>query len=229
MGSSKSSSKKPDELKELTTLVYRKLRKKYPDAKCALDFNNPLELLFATVLSAQCTDVRVNIVTKDLFSKYKKLDDYLKAKQKDLEAVIRSTGFFRNKAENILKAAHQIKERFNGKVPHTMEELVTLPGVGRKTANVVLGNGFDLPGLPVDTHVIRVSNRIGLTKQQDPVKIETELCNLIPPKEWANFSLTLIFHGRQICKARKPECDRCPVADNCDYYLQLQKGLAHGS
>jgi endonuclease-3 len=201
------------------SLVYNKLKKRYPDAHCALDFNNPLELLFATILSAQCTDVRVNIVTKELFSQCKKLDDYLVLKQKKLEEIIHSTGFFRNKAENILAAAKDIKERFNGKVPKTMEELVTLPGVGRKTANVVLGNGFNLPGLPVDTHVVRLSNRLGFTKEQDPVKIETELCSQIPPKDWAKFSLTLIYHGRQICKARNPECDKCPVADLCPYYV----------
>jgi endonuclease-3 len=226
---SKTGSRKLEELNELATIVYRKLRKRFPEAVCALDFKNPLELLFATILSAQCTDVRVNIVTKDLFSRCKKLEDYLGLKQKELEEIIRSTGFFRNKAENILKAALEIKERFSGKVPKSMEELVSLPGVGRKTANVVLGNGFDLPGLPVDTHVIRVSNRIGLTKQHDPVKIETELCALIPPKEWARFSLTLIFHGRQICKARKPECDKCPVAENCQYFLELEKGLTHAA
>jgi len=214
--------KKSEALKDLTTEVYRKLRKRYPGAKCALDFKNPLELLFATILSAQCTDIRVNIVTKDLFSQCKKLDDYLSLKQSKLEEIIRSTGFFRNKAENILKAAKEINERFNGKVPKTMEELVSLPGVGRKTANVVLGNGFNLPGLPVDTHVIRVSNRIGLTKQQDAVKIETELCQLLPPKEWARFSLTVIYHGRQICKARKPECDKCPVAEHCSFYSSLK-------
>jgi len=211
-------------LQPVATLVYRKLRKRFPDAHCALDFSNPLELLFATILSAQCTDIRVNIVTKDLFARCKKLDDYVALKQNQLEQIIRSTGFFRNKAENILKAAKVIKEKFNGKVPQTMAELVTLPGVGRKTANVVLGNGFNLPGLPVDTHVIRVSNRIGLTEQKDPVKIESELCALIPPKEWAMFSLTLIYHGRQICKARKPVCDKCPVADSCQFYLQQQNG-----
>ena len=222
MSKTKKVSNKVADLQSLAALVYLKLKKRYPDATCALAFSNPMELLFATILSAQCTDVRVNIVTKELFSKCKKLDDYLKLSQNKLEEIIRSTGFFRNKAESILKTARDIKEKFNGKVPKTMEELVTLPGVGRKTANVVLGNGFDLPGLPVDTHVIRLSNRIGLTKLQDPVKIESELCALVPPKEWAKFSLTLIYHGRQICKARKPECDKCPVIDHCQYYRTIE-------
>jgi len=209
---------KPDDLQSLASLVFKQLKKRYPDAHCELDFSSPMELLFATILSAQCTDVRVNLVTKVLFARCKKLNDYLKLTQKQLEEIIHSTGFYRNKAENILKAARMIKEQFDGEVPKSMEELVLLPGVGRKTANVVLGNGFNLPGLPVDTHVIRLSNRIGLTTQQDPVKIESELCALIPPKEWARFSLTLIFHGRQICKARKPECAKCPVARSCNYY-----------
>jgi len=209
---------KPDDLQSLASLVFKQLKKRYPDAHCELDFSSPMELLFATILSAQCTDVRVNLVTKVMFARYKKLNDYLKLTQKQLEEIIHSTGFYRNKAENILKAARMIKEQFDGEVPKSMEELVLLPGVGRKTANVVLGNGFNLPGLPVDTHVIRLSNRIGLTTQQDPVKIESELCALIPPKEWARFSLTLIFHGRQICKARKPECGKCPVARSCNYY-----------
>lgn len=220
MASAATVTKRSKALNGLTSEVYRKLKKLYPDVKCALDFHNPLELLFATILSAQCTDARVNIVTKDLFSQCKTLDDYLSLKQGELEKIIRSTGFFKNKARNILSAAKEIKKRYGGNVPTTMEELVTLPGVGRKTANVVLGNGFNLPGLPVDTHVIRVSNRIGLTKQEDPVKIEAELCKLLPPKEWARFSLTLIYHGRQICKARKPGCDRCPIASICAYGIR---------
>lgn len=201
-----------------TTVIYNKLKTRYPDARCALDFSNPLELLFATILSAQCTDVRVNIVTKVLFAQCPKLDDYLLLKPKKLEEIIHSTGFFRNKAENIIKAAKEIRNKFNGRVPRTIEELITLPGVGRKTANVVLGNGFNLPGLPVDTHVIRLSNRLGLTQEQDPVKIEMELCAELPPKDWAKFSLTLIYHGRETCKARNPQCDKCPVTTHCQYY-----------
>jgi endonuclease-3 len=207
-----------DDPKKKATFVFKELKKLHPDAHCELDHANPLELLFATILSAQCTDIRVNIVTKELFKRCKKLEDYLKLKQNELEEIIRSTGFFRNKAENILAAAKAIKDRFDGKVPSNMEDLVSLPGVGRKTANVVLGNGFSLPGLPVDTHVKRLSYRLGMTKEEDPVKIETELCALIPPKDWAMFSLTLIFHGRRVCKARSPECDRCPLTKSCLYY-----------
>ena len=204
--------------------IQRRLTKLYPDATCELNFRNPLELLVATILSAQCTDVRVNIVTKTLFQTFKQPHDYLKATPAKLEALIKTTGFFRQKAKSIRGAMQKIVSEFDGKVPRTMEQLTSLPGVGRKTANVVLGNAFDIPGLPVDTHVTRVSNRLGLTDQSDAVKIEHELCALLPPKEWCLFSHNLIFHGRRICKARKPLCEECPLTDVCNYYREHKNG-----
>lgn len=198
--------------------VFDALHRLHPDARCELEFSNPLELLIATILSAQCTDSRVNQVTRVLFKKCRSVSAYLKLPQEELEEIIRSTGFFRNKAKNILGAVSAIKERHGGKVPQTMEELSALPGVGRKTANVVLSNAFNLPGLPVDTHVTRLSNRIGLTKQKDAVKIETELCKLLPPERWGLFSHLLIFHGRRVCLARKPNCARCPLTKTCSFY-----------
>lgn len=200
--------------------IFRALRKLYPEAHCELDFTNPLELLIATILSAQCTDKRVNEVTKTLFKRCKKLSDYLKLSQDELEEIIRSTGFFRGKAKNILGAATKISEEFGGKVPKTIEELTSLPGVGRKTANVVLGNAYSIPGLPVDTHVTRLANRLGLTKDTDAVKIEHQLCEMLPPRDWTMFSHLLIFHGRRICIARKPKCESCPLRKGCLYYLK---------
>jgi len=191
------------------------LRKKYPEAKIALNFTNPLELLIATILSAQCTDVRVNIVTKDLFKKYKSAKDWTKADTKQIEDDIRSTGFFRNKAINIKGACTKITEQFEGKVPDTMEELVKLPGVGRKTANVVLGNAFATPGIACDTHVIRLSRRLQLSDNSDPVKLEFDLAEIVPKKNWTMFSHLIIFHGRNICKARKPDCENCTIAKHC--------------
>ncbi len=198
--------------------IKQTLNRLYPDAHCELNYRNPLELLVATILSAQCTDVRVNIVTKELFKKYKKPADYLAKPIKELETMIRSTGFFRQKAKSIVGAMKTILEKHQGKVPQTMEDLTVLPGVGRKTANVVLGNAFNIPGLPVDTHVTRVSNRLGLTEKQDPIKIETELCSLLPPADWCVFSHLLIFHGRRICKARNPLCNQCPLTAICTFY-----------
>ncbi len=197
--------------------IYSVLKGMYPDAHCELNFKNPLELLVATVLSAQCTDVRVNMVTKELFREFKKPEDYVRRPQSELEEFIRSTGFFRNKAKNIRDAMLAIIDRHGGKVPKSMEELVALPGVGRKTANVILGNAFSMPGLPVDTHVIRVSNRLGLTKHADPVKIESDLTAQLPPEDWCQFSHTVIFHGRRTCKARNPVCGKCEVAEFCRY------------
>ena len=195
--------------------VFRLLRRAHPEAKIELDFTTPLELLVATVLSAQCTDVRVNEVTKTLFKKYRKAEDYLQRPQSELENDIRSTGFFRQKANSIRGAMKTIAEQHRGRVPDSMEQLTKLPGVGRKTANVVLGNAFGIPGLPVDTHVTRVANRLGLTKNADPVKIESDLCALIPQKDWTLFSHLMIFHGRRVCKARKPRCESCLAAKIC--------------
>lgn len=206
-----------EKLSKKALSIKKKLDKLYPDVKCELNFNSALELLIATILSAQCTDVRVNEVTKVLFKKYKKPTDYLERPQKELEEIIRSTGFFRQKAKSIIGAMKVIEEEHGGKVPSKMEQLVKLPGVGRKTANVVLGNAFNLPGLPVDTHVTRLSNRLGLTKNQDAVKIETDLCELLPPKDWCNFSHLLIFHGRRVCKARNPNCAECKIIKLCDF------------
>jgi len=190
-------------------------RKRYPDAKCALHFTNPLELLVATILSAQCTDERVNKVTVDLFKKYKTAEDYARVKQEVLEKDIRSTGFYKNKAKSIISCCKKIAEMHRGKVPATLDELVALDGIGRKTANVILGNAFGVPGITVDTHVKRVSYRLGLTAQQDPVKIEYDLMELVPRKEWTHFSHLMIFHGRYTCMARKPRCVECMVENMC--------------
>jgi endonuclease III len=193
------------------------LKKTYPDARCELNFSNPLELLVATILSAQCTDVRVNAVTKSLFKKYRKAEDYLKARPSDLEKEIRPTGFFKNKTKSIQGCCKVLVEKHGGKVPTTTEELTALPGVGRKTANVVLGNAYGIPGITCDTHVIRLSERLGLSKQKDPVKLEFELQKLIPQKDWTKASHILIWHGRRCCYARKPDCPLCPVATLCPY------------
>jgi endonuclease-3 len=187
----------------------------YPDAHCALHYENPLQLLIATILSAQCTDVRVNLVTPALFAHYPDAASFAQARQRELEKAIKSTGFFRNKARNIIGCCKQIVEKHGGKVPGTMEELIALPGIGRKTANVILGNAFATPGITVDTHVARLSRRMGLTRHTDAVKIEHDLMKLIPEAEWTMFSHRMIFHGRQICHARKPKCDSCPLASCC--------------
>src|SRR5207248_1514238 len=192
------------------------LKRMYPKAKCTLDFTNPFELLIATMLSAQSTDVRVNIVTKSLFRKYPNPQAFAAATQPEMERDVRQTGFFRNKAKAVIAASKTIVEKHGGAVPRTMEELTALPGVGRKTANVVLGNAFNLPvGIVVDTHVTRVSGRLGLTSNVDAVKIEQDLMRLIPQKEWTVFSHRLIQHGRQICNARKPKCRECRLNELC--------------
>ena len=191
------------------------LKKEYPRAKIALEFVNPLELLIATILSAQCTDVRVNMVTKDLFKKYKSAKDWAKADTKQIQSDIKSTGFYRNKAANIKGACSKIIEQFGGKVPGSMEELLRLPGVGRKTANCVLGDAFGIPGITCDTHVIRLSRRLELSENSDPVKLEFDLAEIVPKANWTLFSHLLISHGRNICKARKPDCENCPVAKYC--------------
>ncbi len=182
---------------------------KYADAAIGLNFSNSLELLVATVLSAQCTDVRVNKVTPSLFAKYRSAADYAGADLNVFMEEVRSTGFFRNKAANIMAAARQISTRFDGRVPQTMEELVSLPGIGRKTANVILGNAFGISGIVVDTHVRRVSNRLGLTSNSDPVKIEFDLMGLFPEERWTRLSHQMIAHGRQLCKAPRPRCRDC--------------------
>lgn len=192
------------------------LKQAYPNAKCSLDHGSPLELLVATILSAQCTDERVNIVTKTLFKKYRSAKDYAKVPQEELEKDIQSTGFYRNKAKSIRAMAQSLLEKHNGQVPDTMEELIHLAGVGRKTANVVLGNAFGKnEGVTVDTHVTRLSNRLALTKHQDAVKIEQDLIPLIPREDWALCSHLLIYHGRAICRAIKPNCPDCPLLPHC--------------
>ncbi|MCL3859549.1 endonuclease III [Actinotalea sp. K2] len=195
--------------------VNRLLAERYPDARCELDHTGPLELLVATVLSAQTTDVRVNLVTPELFSRYPDAAAYAGADPEELQDVIRSTGFFRAKAESLRGIGQALLERHAGTVPRRMEDLVRLPGVGRKTANVVLGNAFGVPGLPVDTHVGRVARRLGLTDQEDPVAIETELGQMIEKREWTLFSHRMIFHGRRTCHSRRPACGACPLADLC--------------
>ena len=187
----------------------------YPDAHCALHHENPLQLLIATIMSAQCTDVRVNLVTPALFAKYPNVRGFAEAKPGELETAIQSTGFFRNKARNIIACCRQIESHHAGQVPGTMEELVQLPGIGRKTANVILGNAFNVPGITVDTHVLRLSKRLGLTRKTDPTKVEQDLMELIPPSEWTMFSHRMIFHGRQVCFARKPNCEGCLLAEVC--------------
>ena len=190
--------------------------KVYPNAHCELNFRNSLELLVATILSAQCTDKRVNMVTPALFEKYRRAKDYANASQAQLENAIKSTGFFRNKSKSIRAAMRAIAEEHNGKVPETMEALRALPGVGRKTANVVLGNAFGKnEGIVVDTHVARLSHRLGLTKQKDPEKIERDLMKLVPREHWTNWSHWLIWHGRRRCFARKPDCSQCEVFQLC--------------
>lgn len=191
------------------------LKKAYPRAKIALDFVNPLELLIATILSAQCTDTRVNIVTKVLFKKYTSAADFVRAEIKQIEQDIKSTGFYRNKAISIKGSCTKILEEFGGKVPNTMAKLLTLPGVGRKTANCVLGDAFGIPGITCDTHVIRLSRRLALSENGNPVKLEFDLDEIVPQKNWTLFSHLLISHGRNICKARKPDCQNCPISGYC--------------
>jgi endonuclease-3 len=210
----------PRETSEAKTARLRKiiaaLDQTYPGAHCELDHSDPLELLIATILSAQCTDKRVNLVTKELFKKYRSAADYANAPLAELEQAIKSTGFFRNKAKNIQACCRKLVELYAGNVPHTMEELTQLDGVGRKTANVVLGNAFGINvGVVVDTHIARLSQRLGLTKQKTPEKIELELMALVPQKQWTLFSHWLIWHGRRRCAARKPDCASCEIKRLC--------------
>jgi endonuclease-3 len=203
------------EAAERVRKIYPILEKVYPGARTALNSKNPLELLIATILSAQCTDARVNMVTKEVFKKYKSAADWAKADIKDIESDIRSTGFYRNKAISIKGVCAEVIERFNGKVPDTMEELVAFPGVGRKTANVVLGNAFGVPAIACDTHVIRLSRRLGLSENSDAVKLEFDLAEIVPKKNWTMFSHLLIFHGRKYCRARRPDCENCLISKYC--------------
>jgi len=196
--------------------ILKRLEKAYPDAKCALHHNNAFQLLIATILSAQCTDVRVNMVTPELFKKYPTPRDFAAVRPEVLEQDIRSTGFYRNKAKSIIGTSQRIVKEYGGKVPRTMEELLTLHGVARKTANVVLGSAFGLAaGVVVDTHVQRISRRLDLTKHEAPQKIEQDLMKLIPQNKWTDFSHEVIFHGRRVCIARKPKCSECPLEDVC--------------
>ena len=204
------------DLQSRTQSILTGLRKVYPGAHCELNFSNPLELLVATILSAQCTDKRVNIVTAELFKKFRTARDYADAPLAEIEEAIKSTGFFRNKAKNIQACCRKLVERHGGEVPRTMEELHALDGVGRKTANVVLGNAFDINvGVVVDTHVSRLSQRLGLTREKTPEKIELALMKLVPPADWTLFSHWLIWHGRRRCDARKPDCVHCEIRDLC--------------
>jgi endonuclease-3 len=203
-------------LKAHATALHARLKALYPDAHCALDYRNPYELAVATILSAQCTDKRVNIVTPDLFKRWPNAKALAHAKREDIEEVIQSTGFFRNKAKSLAGFAEHLVRDHSGEVPQTMEDLVVLPGIGRKTANVVLGNAFGINvGVVVDTHVQRLSNRLGLTKETDPVKVERALIPLFPQPEWTMLSHLLISHGRAVCDAKRPKCGSCTLADIC--------------
>ena len=202
--------------KKFAVQIIKRLKKEYPDAHCALVHSNAFELLIATILSAQCTDVRVNIVTADLFRKYRQPQDYVNVSPEELEQDIKSTGFYRNKAKNIQAACGKIIENFGGEIPATMDDLLTLNGVARKTANVVLGNAFGIAsGVVVDTHVSRLSQRLGLTTETTPEKIEIALAEIVPKKDWIIFPHLLIWHGRAVCQARKPKCAECVLEDLC--------------
>ncbi len=210
----------PEQIRAITA----QLRCLYPDAQCSLNFSNPLELLVATQLSAQCTDERVNIVTRDLFQKYRSVEAYVTVSQEELEQDIRSTGFYRNKAKNIRAACQRIIANYDGEVPRTMADLLTLPGVARKTANVVLGNAFGIvEGFVVDTHIGRLARRFGWTTNEDPVKVEQDLMRLVPRQDWLDLSHLMIFHGRAICQARRPLCEQCSLVKLCPSAFKVIK------
>ena len=211
-------------LEEKIKEIIRRLKEAYPEAKIALNFKNPLQLLVATILSAQCTDERVNKVTSELFEKYKTAKDFAETPLEELANDIRSTGFYQQKAKYIKEACKIIVEKYGGEVPRSMDELLELPGVARKTANIVLSNAYGIvEGIPVDTHVSRLSQRLGLVKSKDPVKIERELMEIVPKEEWFSFPYLLQAHGRAICTARKPKCEECFLKDLCDYYASLSQ------
>ena len=213
-----SSPESPVALTRRARKIYRTLRERYPFARCELDFENPLQLLVATVMSAQTTDVRVNLVTPEVFSRYQSATDYASADRGELETMIQSTGFYRAKTDSLIKLGTALVERYQGEVPPRLKDLVTLPGVGRKTANVVLGNAFGIPGITVDTHFGRLSRRFGWTREEDPVKVEHAVGALIPKKDWTTLSHVVIFHGRRTCHSRRPACGACPVASWCPSY-----------
>ncbi|MBA4395473.1 MAG: endonuclease III [Desulfobacca sp.] len=216
------------DLEEKIAPILQGLNRVYPRSHTALFFKNPLEILIATILSAQCTDKRVNQVTQVLFKKYTTARDYAEGPLAVLEEDIRSTGFYHNKAKNIQECCRELIKKYRGEVPRTMEELVSLPGIGRKTANVVLGNAYGIPGVVVDTHVGRISQRLGLTREKDPVKIEFALMPLIPKKQWILFSLQLIDHGRSLCTARAPKCPSCFLLSYCDFGRMTESGQMAG-
>jgi endonuclease-3 len=209
--------------------IMAELRRLYPDARCSLNFSNPLELLVATILSAQCTDERVNQVTATLFKKYRTAEDYARARPEELERDVKQTGFYRNKAKHIREAAQLIVERYHGEVPRTMAELLALPGVARKTANVVMGNAYGIvEGVVVDTHVGRLARRMGLSESEDPGQIERDLMALLPQRDWLALSHTMIYHGRAICQARRPLCEQCALASLCPTGIAALSGAPAG-
>ncbi len=208
-------------IKTRSDMIRKILRMTFPNVKTQLKHRDPFELFVATMLSAQCTDKQVNSVTKKLFKNLKTPYDFANASNKTIEELIRPTGFFRNKAKNIKNSSRILIEKHKGNVPDSLDELIKLPGVGRKTANVVLGSAFGIPGIAVDTHVARISKRLGLTENIDPVKIEFDLMKIIPKKDWSDFSLQVIYFGRAVCKARKPACDVCPLTDKCQYFNSI--------
>jgi endonuclease-3 len=208
-------------MKKSTRNILELLKEQYPDAKCELDYGTPFQLLVATILSAQTTDKKVNEVTKDLFEKYPTVDDFLLIAQEELEDRIKQIGLYRNKAKNIMMMCRQLKENFNGEVPDTMEGITSLAGAGRKTANVVLSNAFGVPSIAVDTHVFRVSNRIGLADSDNVYDVELQLQKELPKKEWSFAHHLLIFHGRRCCTARAPKCEVCPIKHMCKYYKNI--------
>jgi endonuclease III len=226
----KKTGKEPlEELKKRTSEIIRRLKRAYPGAKCSLNHSNPFELLVATILSAQCTDERVNMVTENLFRKYRVPEDYLRVSPHELEKDIQSTGFFRNKTKSIQGTSKVLSEKYHGEIPRTMDELLELPGVARKTANVVLGNAFEIKsGVVVDTHVTRLSHRLNLTQEKTAEKIEQVLIELVPKKDWVVFPHLMIYHGRKICKARNPLCADCEVEKLCPSSF-LKTGLMPGS
>ncbi len=212
------------ELKAKARKIHQKLRILYPEAECELDFHNPFEVLISTVLSAQCTDKKVNAVTPELFRKYPTAAELAEAEPAAVEQIIKSLGLYKNKAKSIISASRDMVSRYGSDVPKSMEELVSLAGVGRKTANCVLVNAFDLPGIMVDTHCIRLSNRLGLTEEKKPEKIEAELKALLSPRVWGKFSHRIILHGRRVCFARNPDCANCTLRSLCNYFSELERG-----
>lgn len=207
--------------KEDIIKIIENLKRTYPDATCSLDFKTPFELGIAVMLSAQCTDERVNKITPLLFAKYRNPEDYINTSLEEIEEIIKPCGFYKNKAKNVLGYAKMIVEKYNGKMPETMEELVKLPGIGRKSANVIMLEAFNNPeGIAVDTHAKRIANRIGLSKEKEPLKIEQDLIKIIPKKYFKDVNHLLVWHGRNICNARKPQCEKCPIKNYCEFYMK---------